>query len=407
MKQGKVLIRVIMILFLFVVLCYVGYAVYGALHDPLTTSVVIEYEAGEACFTTGYVLRDESVLTSRYPITVLSRSEGEKVGAGQAVAVGYLDDTAQQRQSRIDELTAQLNQLRYAYSTELAFSDIAALESRIAGDLASMAASVNRRDFTGAATTGAELKSLVLRRYSDTSDAATIQSEITELSAQLQSLTDLAGSDTRTITAGRPGYFSGSADGFETLLRPDAIDSLTVSALETLEESVAPLPEGAFGKLISGNTWYYATVVPSEYAAQTSRGGTVTVTFSQDLAAAVTMTVERIGASENGRCVLVLSCGRYMADVTLLRRVSADVVFSSYSGLRVPKNAIRLSESGTPGVYILEGSTARWKSVSILYDNGESYVVELDKSNTANLWPGDEVIVEAKGLYNGKVVLDS
>ena len=90
MKQGKVLIRVIMILFLIVVLGYVGYAVYSAVHDPLTTSVVIEYEAGEACFTTGYVLRDESVLTSRYPITVLSRSEGEKVGAGQAVAVGYL-----------------------------------------------------------------------------------------------------------------------------------------------------------------------------------------------------------------------------------------------------------------------------------------------------------------------------
>ncbi len=407
MKQGKVLIRIIMILFLIVVLGYVGYAVYNAVHDPLTTSVVIEYEAGEACFTTGYVLRDESVLTSRYPITVLSRGEGEKVGAGQAVAVGYLDDTAQQRQSRIDSLTEQLSQLRYAYSTELAFSDIAALEASIANDMAAMAASVNRRDFTGASTTGSELKSLILRRYSDSADSATIRSEIAELTAQLSALTDQAGSDTRTITAGHPGYFSGSADGFETLLRPENISALTVSTLETLEESVGPLPDGAFGKLISGDTWYYATVVPSEYAAQTARGGSVTVTFSQDLAEPVSMTVERIGESEGGRCVLVLSCDRYMADVTLLRRVSADIVFSSYSGLRVPKNAIRLDDDGRAGVFVLEGSTARWKTVTILYDNGESYVVELDKSDTANLWPGDEVIVSAKGLYNGKVVLGS
>ena len=36
--------------------------------------------------------------------------------------------------------------------------------------------------------------------------------------------------------------------------------------------------------------------------------------------------------------------------------------------------------------------------------NGESYVAALDKSSTNNLWPGDEIIVGAKDLYNGKVV---
>ena len=32
------------------------------------------------------------------------------------------------------------------------------------------------------------------------------------------------------------------------------------------------------------------------------------------------------------------------------------------------------------------------------------YVVELDKSSTQNLWPGDEIIVGARNLYDGKVV---
>ena len=30
--------------------------------------------------------------------------------------------------------------------------------------------------------------------------------------------------------------------------------------------------------------------------------------------------------------------------------------------------------------------------------------VELDKSSTQNLWPGDEIIVGARNLYDGKVV---
>ena len=47
---------------------------------------------------------------------------------------------------------------------------------------------------------------------------------------------------------------------------------------------------------------------------------------------------------------------------------------------------------------------ASWKTIEILHDNGESYVVKLDKSSTGNLWPGDEIIVGARNLYDGKVV---
>ena len=93
-----------------------------------------------------------------------------------------------------------------------------------------------------------------------------------------------------------------------------------------------------------------------------------------------------------------------MQDVTLLREQSADITFASYSGLRVPKDAVRVDEKGQPGVYVLEGASAKWKPITILHDNGESYVVKLDKTSTDNLWPGDEVIVNAKNLYDGKVV---
>ena len=116
------------------------------------------------------------------------------------------------------------------------------------------------------------------------------------------------------------------------------------------------------------------------------------------------MRVERVGQNEAGFRLLVLSCSQYMQNVTLLRQQSADVVFNSYQGLRVPKDAVRVDEAGKTGVYTLEGAAARWKPITILHDNGESYVVELDKTSTANLWPGDEVIIHAKNLYDGKVV---
>ena len=92
-----------------------------------------------------------------------------------------------------------------------------------------------------------------------------------------------------------------------------------------------------------------------------------------------------------------------LQNVTLLRQQSAEIVFASYSGLRVPKSAVRV-ENGQTGVYILEGTLAKWKPITILHDTGESYVVTLDTSSTNNLWPGDELIINAKNLYDGKVV---
>ena len=116
------------------------------------------------------------------------------------------------------------------------------------------------------------------------------------------------------------------------------------------------------------------------------------------------MTVDRISDNQAGFRLLVLSCDRYMQSVTLLRQQSADVIFASYAGLRVPKAAVHVDKNSQAGVYVLEGATAVWKDISILHDNGESYVVELDRTSTANLWPGDEVIVSARNLYDGKVV---
>ena len=142
-------------------------------------------------------------------------------------------------------------------------------------------------------------------------------------------------------------------------------------------------------------------LVVNQFAGQLCR---VTLTEDPTLYALGTLEADPTYDPLTGKGLLVLSCTQYIQNVTLLRQQSADVVFNSYQGLRVPKDAVRVEDGGQTGVYVLEGATARWKPITILHDNGESYVVELDKTSTANLWPGDEVIIHAKNLYDGKVV---
>ena len=402
MKQGRHYTNLILWILLAAIVVYFGYSVISSLYEPLTTVTAVEYEAGAGYYTTGFVVRDEAVIQSGYGITVLSAAEGEHVSSGASIATGYLTDGAQQRQSRIAELRSQLEQLNFAYQYSANAADQAALDGEIKTSLAAMSRYIGRRDMNSAADLSPELKGLVLRRSSDDTDPDALQLQIDALQQELDSLLSQAENDTKAVRVSAAGYFSGVVDGYETVLTPDKLDTLSVPDYQSLQP--AAVADGAIGKLIHGDTWYYVTAVPADEARNVKAGDSVQVTFARDFYEKIDMRVERVGASEAGLRMLVLSCSRYMQNVTLLREQSADVIFASYPGLRVPKDAVRVDENGQPGVYVLESAVARWKPITILHDNGESYVVELDKTKTTNLWPGDEVIVNAKNLYDGKVV---
>jgi hypothetical protein len=108
----------------------------------------------------------------------------------------------------------------------------------------------------------------------------------------------------------------------------------------------------------------------------------------------------------------------YLSELTLLRQQSAQVIYSSTEGIRVPKEALRAVKTSQDqdggrtttealGVYCIMGVEARFKPVTVLY-SGENFVLvaadDSTGSETLRLRPGDEVILTAKDLYDGKIV---
>ena len=146
-------------------------------------------------------------------------------------------------------------------------------------------------------------------------------------------------------------------------------------------------------------------MVPSRNVADLKLGNRIDVNFAYDFYETVRMKVERISPAEGDSCILVLSSESYIQDAVTGRTETADLVFADRSGLRVPKTAIYADENNQSGVYVLEGAEAAWKSINILYDNGDSFIVELDKSSTKNLWPEDEIILTTEEIFDGKVMI--
>ena len=136
------------------------------------------------------------------------------------------------------------------------------------------------------------------------------------------------------------------------------------------------------------------------------------------------MTVERIGAPENGRAAVVLSSNRFLSDTTLLRRQRVELIFSSRQGIRVPTQAVRVLDTVTTdpdtgeektvsqtGVYAKVGAFAEFKPVTILGQGEDYYMVEplLPENAQANqakkaLRPGDQIIIAREEIWDGMVM---
>ena len=401
MKQGKSYFTVILWILLAAIAAYFGYNVVSSLYAPLMTATVTPYEAGAGYYASGFVVREEELLYSQYGTTVLNCAEGAHVAANDTVATGYRSEDAKTRQTRIDELSGQIEQLQYAWSAVSSVYDQAALDADIAGDLAQLSRYLALRDMNSVSDLSPELKGLILRRTGSDSDSGSLQARISTLQAELETLEAQSAGDTSAILAGKAGTFSAAVDGYESVLSPERLMEMTVAEFESVQPDETDA--NAIGRLVTSATWYYACVVPASELSGVEEGDRATLTFARDYYQPVTMRVARLGGNEAGSRLLVLSSDRALQNVTLLRQQSAEIVFTSYSGLRVPKSAVRV-ENGQTGVYILEGTLAKWKPITILHDTGESYVAALDTSSTDNLWPGDELIINAKNLYDGKVV---
>ena len=403
--RGENFIKAVIVILCLVVACYLVFSVTTYSKISFTTYKAVRYEVGDGITTSGFVVRSEILVEGGgSDIVVLTRKEGERVGAGQSVASTFKNAAARQRQARIEALETELQQMEYAYSNSSTGADTASLDSDIQRLVNQITVYAARREYSFASGASEQLKPYVLRRYLSAEDAETLWGRITAARDTLNGLYAEAKAESGSIKAETAGYFSGVTDGLEQQLTPEFLTVATVKQLKAFE-SAEPAQTGAVGKLVTSPKWYYACIVDSASVAALRESERVDVSFAYDFTQTVRMKIERISPSENGQCILVLSSDHNIQDAVTTRRQAADLIFETKSGLRVPKTAIYVNDEQESGVYVLEGAEARWKTVHILYDNGESYVVELDKSSTKNLWPEDEIILTTEEIFEGKVMV--
>ena len=401
MKKTSPLMKILPIAVLAAVLVYFAVQLYNYLSDPVNTTLVIAGQAEDTIALNGWLLRDEEVLPAQSGTLSRVRQEGERVGVGQVLARVYANDGGLQTVSQSETLELQLQQRQFALTSYLNPDAALKLDTSITGDILTRRQALTGGDYTAAEGDIAPLKAAGLKRDHPYASQEEIQTEIKSVEGQIKSLeASLSGT---TVTARASGTYSAVCDGYETVLTKAFLEDVTPGKLARLR----PVDEQSnMGKLIYGDTWYYVVTLPEEQASYLKSQGAVTLRFAKGFDQNIRMQVVSVSAPEDGQAAVTLSCRKYLAQTTLLRHQAADVILRTYEGLRVPSNALRVSEEGVTGVYCVDGSTAAFRPVTVLYQGqGYALVHAADgASDTQTLRVGDEVIATAGALSDGKVI---
>lgn len=401
------------------VLLYLGLYLLTGFQDSLTTTTAYTYSVNQGVEAAGILVREERLLSGSDGYVELVPSEGERAAAGDAVALVYSDPSALSTQQQIQSLQAEIDQLQYALSSGTQSVDVTRLDQQVVSSIISLRALAASGDLSDLEDSALNLRTMVFQRdyaYGDTGAASNISQLIQDKQSQLDALTQSLSQVSQTIYAPVSGVFSGQVDGYETLLTPDRLEGLTAQQLAGWMDADPATDPNAIGKLITGSTWYFAALLPGGEAQGLTQGGTYSVVFSSDFYGSVEMTLERIVPGED-QSLAVFSARSHLADTTLLRVQTVDVVTETVEGIRIPRRALRVEteeveqedgsvrQQNTYVVYTVAGRQAERKEVEVVYTGDTFYLVRpVDEAAASRLRAGEEVILNTSDLYDGKVV---
>lgn len=405
-----VLLSTVMVLFVASYSIYTGVRYF---YSPYQTETVFTYTVSDYYRAKTVVIRNERLLTQHPDASgVLNyvKSDGSVVIPGTVIAKVYADASQLRSQLQIEQFDSEITLLSEAQRTSAQFLGADTLGAQVNETVGTIVDATVRRDISDINDTRNRLQLLLGKYRVATGRDENYKERIAYLQSEKNRLSSALLQPIQSIAIDIGGYFCSTADGYETLLTPD-FEALSVDDYRRVISGVMkPEPVNAIGKVQEGHDWYLALVAPKNDVKRFSTGTMVTLDFNIESCNDIPASIYRVISDEgSGDAVVILKTNYINAILINLRQIDVDVSFTSYTGLRISKQALRYEEQ-TEGVYVKDGSLITFKPIERIY-TGENFVLctaaEPDDPQDIGRKPlsqFDEVIVKGTDIYDGKIV---
>jgi len=405
-KKNRTAVIVFRWIIIIILLCSVS-GVYIYVKPSYQTHVVFNGVEELTLTLSGVVVLDEELLKSdNRGFALMNYSDGTRVLAKTHVASLYSNDIDEARVSKLKDLNEKINSLENSIKNQNEDEKLNESSSTV------LLKKMNRISYHGAK-----------------GDFSSVQKEAIDFSnlvygaditVQQQRLGDLKTEKTnieRSIDANEVEFFSRTAgvlysktDGYETIFTKEGMAEVSPAALETLMNT-RPVDysrsnsDFVFGRIINNYEISVFAVCDKEDVSDIEAGDNLTIKSSDVTNGSVACTLISISEEEDGRVIIELRVSRNIDSFIKERKLQFDLVKKSYSGFKIPTEAIRTSEKDNSScVYAIKDGVVVEKPIEALYNSGVFTIIKDDNTKQGTVQLYDLVITESRNLSEGTIL---
>lgn len=337
MKNKKKNKKVIYIALALIVL-YICYAVFLLTMEQSKNFTVEQGKIYIEEANTGYIIRDEVVIKGENYKNGMEqiKTEGEKVSVNESV-FRYYSQNEDDLKHKIAELDNNIQEAMKQTENIYAALDVKTIENQIDDKVLTLN---NLTDNSKITEYKKEINELVEKKARMVGDASPQGSFIKQLIDERAALENELNSGAEYVRAPKSGLVSYRVDGLEETLTPNNLESLSEEYLNNLNLKTGKIvaTNDECGKIIDNFKCYIATISKSNQAKEAKVGDKVKLRLS--LSTEVDAKIANVKQESDDKYLIVLELKNGIQELINYRKISFNLIWLSYSGFKVPNQAI-------------------------------------------------------------------
>lgn len=359
--------------------CIIGvviYALYMLIQLIIVPADMIVIENGTIFSeesAVGYVIRDEKVAKgTNYDNGMLQiKAEGEKVAKGDPI-FRYYSENEEALNTKIEELNVEIQEAMLG-RTNLLPGDVQAIDEQIDSKIDGLK---SKNDLQEISEYKNDINTYITKKSKIAGDLSKAGTYINNLIKEREKYQSEIKENSEYVNAPISGVVSYRVDNLEEILTPNNFENLNEEFLNdlNLETGQVVTTSTEMGKVINNYECYIATVLESEDAKEAQVGQKIKLRLSTQNE--IDAEISYVSEQDNKSTLIVFRIWDSVEQLIDYRKISFDIIWWQYDGLKVPKSAM-------------------------YYDNGLSYVVR----NRGGYY--DKILVEILKENNNYCIVDN
>ncbi len=411
----------------------IAYIIFQILYTKIVsiqTETAIKTSAQDEYETSGYIFRDEILISNNSNGGVISYSvtDGSTVAKGETIGNVYASKEDATAQTQIEKLQSELSsiiQLQQGIVKEEA--SLETVNEQLYAQIAQTLSSEGCESYLNSTETRTRILNLLNERHIIVGNPLDFTAKINELDSQIKQIKAAHSPALKSITSPEAGYFISYMTGYENSYDYNKIKQISPAEIEkgfTKQENKSNI----IGKIDKNLLWYVVCNIPVSDVISFSLGSYVDLSIPLVSNTTFNAKIEAINYDSSpslGCAAVVFACNVMNGELSKTGYEKIIIKNSENTGIRVSKNSVHINtltrtvkdangnnvqeSKDVQGVYVLYGKQLIFKQIFPLCAT-DKYIIcqqepdphELFTESTVQVY--DKVVTKGTGLYDGKFV---